>query len=139
MLVSDKRSVYGVRRFDNTKLLNPRNHFEPGKGDLLFATAIGQEARSWSSRIPVRVTSMLVAADQLVIAGPPETDVDPEDPLGTYEGRKGGVLWAVSAASGEKLAEYKIESPPVFNGMAAAGGQLFVTLKNGTVLCMGSQ
>jgi len=138
MLVSDKRSLYGVRRFDNTKLLNPRNHFEPGKGDLLFATPIGQEARTWSSRIPVRVTSMLVAADQLAIAGPPETGVDTEDPLGTYEGRKGGMLWTLSAASGEKLAEYKLDSPPIFNGMAAAEGQLFVTLKSGTVLCMGA-
>jgi hypothetical protein len=82
---------------------------------------------------------MLVAADQLAIAGPPETGVDPDDPLGTYEGRKGGTLWTLSAASGEKLAEYKLESPPVFNGMAAAGGQLFVTLKSGTVLCMGAK
>jgi hypothetical protein len=139
MLVSDKQAFYGVRRFDNTKLLNPRNHFEPGKGDLLFATAIGQEARTWSSRIPVRVTSMLVAADQLAVAGPPETGVDPEDPLGTYEGRKGGLLWTLSAASGEKLAEYKLESPPVFNGMAAAGNRLFVTLKSGAVLCMGAK
>lgn len=139
MLVSDKRSFYGVRRFDNTRLLNPRNHFEPGKGDLLFATTIGQEDRTWSSRIPIRVTSMLVAADQLAIAGPPETGVDPKDPLGTYEGRKGGVLWTLSAAGGEKLAEYRLESPPVSNGIAAAGGQLFVTLKSGTVLCLGAK
>ena len=95
LLVHDKKSFYGVRRFDNTKLLNPRNHFVPGKGDLLFAAAIGQETRAWSRRIPVRVTSMLVASDQLVVAGPPETTVDPKDPLGTYEGRGGGALWTV--------------------------------------------
>jgi len=135
MLVNDRKSFYGVRRFDNTKLLDPRNHFEPGKGDLLFATAIGQEARAWSSRIPVRVTSMLVASDQLVIAGPPEAGVDPKDPLGTYEGRKGGILRIVSAATGEKINEYALEVPPVFNGLAAAGGRLYWSTTDGKVVC----
>jgi len=135
MLVSDKQSFYGVRRFDNTRLLNPRNHFEPGKGDLLFATAIGQETRTWSTRIPVGVTSMLVAADQLAIAGPPETGVDPKDPLGTYEGRKGGVLWTVSTTTGEKIQEYGLDAPPVFNGMAAASGRLYWSTTDGKVIC----
>ncbi len=135
MLVSDKKSFYGVRRFDNTRLLNARNHFEPGKGDLLFATAVGQDFRIWSSRIPVRVTSMLVASDQLAIAGPPERSVDPRDPLATYEGRADGVLWTVSAATGEKIREYALESPPVFNGLAAAADRLYWSTTDGKVIC----
>ena len=139
MLVNDKKSFYGVRRFDNTRLLNARNHFVPGKGDLLFATAIGQETRTWSRRIPVRVTSMLVASDQLAIAGPPETVVDPKDPLGTYEGRGGGVLCTVSAVTGEVLNMYALESPPVFNGLAVANGRLYLTMQDGTVRCFSGQ
>ena len=139
MLVHDTRSLYGVRRFDNTRLLNAHNHFVPGKGDLLFAVGKGQEESTWESRIPVRVRSMLVASDQLVIAGPPEEEVDPKDPLGTYEGRKGGVLWTVSAATGEKIKEYKLEAPPVFNGLAAANGWLYWSTTDGKVICYGGK
>ena len=80
---------------------------------------------------------MLVASDKLAIAGPPETVVDPKDPLGTYEGRKGGVLWTVSAVTGEKIKEYELEAPPVFNGMAAAGGRLYLATIDGKVVCFG--
>jgi len=136
MLVNDKKWFYGVRRFDNTRLLNARNHFVPGKGDLLFATEIGQETRAWSSRIPVRVTSMLIASDQLVVAGPPEKkELDPKDPLGTYEGRKGGVIWIFSTTTGEKIKEYKLEAPPIFNGLIAANGRLYWSTTDGKVIC----
>ena len=29
-----------------------------------------------------------------------------------YEGRMGGLLWAASASSGEKLAQYALDAPP---------------------------
>jgi len=134
MLVHDARAIYGARRFDNTKLLNAHNHFVPGKGDLLFATGKGQEATLWESRIPVRVRTMLVAGDRVAAAGPPEGEVDPKDPLGSYENRKGGILWIASAATGEKLNEYKLDAPPVFNGLAAANRRLYWSTTDGTVV-----
>jgi len=136
MLVNNRESIFGVRRFDNTKLLNPRNFFEPGKGDLLFATSIGQDDRDWSNRIPIRVTSMLVTPKQLVVAGPPEQSVDPDDPLGAYEGRKGGVAWTVSTVTGAQIGEYVLHSPPVFNGLAATNGRLYIALQDGTIECL---
>ena len=78
---------------------------------------------------------MLVASGQLVIAGPPETAVDPKDPLGSYEGRGYGVLWTVSADTGKVINMYPLEAPPVFNGLAAAGGRLYWSTTNGKVLC----
>jgi hypothetical protein len=78
----------------------------------------------------------MVATDPLLfVAGPPDV-VAPEDPLGSFEGRNGGMLWVFPGASGEKLAEYPLDSPPVFNGMAAANGRLYVCGRNGRVLCM---
>ena len=47
------------------------------------------------------------------------------------------MLRAVSVSDGTKLAEYRLDSPPVFDGMIAAGARLYLSLKNGTVLCMG--
>ena len=41
----------------------------------------------------------------------------------------------MSADTGEKLAEYKLDSFPVFDGMSLADGKLFMSLKDGTVAC----
>ena len=64
---------------------------------------------------------------------------DPKDPLGAFEGRKGALLWVISASDGRKLAEYNLESGPVWDGMAAAGGRLYLSMKNGRVLCLGGK
>jgi hypothetical protein len=45
----------------------------------------------------------------------------------------------VSAADGKVLAEYKLDALPVWDGMSVAGGRLFVSLKNGSVICMGGR
>ena len=44
-------------------------------------------------------------------------------------------MWAVSAADGKKLAEQKLDSPPVFDGLIAAGGRLYLATTDGRVLC----
>ena len=45
-------------------------------------------------------------------------------------------LAAYSAADGAELAHYRLDAPPVFDGMAAAGGCLYIALENGELLCM---
>ena len=37
------------------------------------------------------------------------------------------VLWALSTTDGKKLAEYPLDSPPVFDGLIAANGRLYIT------------
>jgi hypothetical protein len=56
-----------------------------------------------------------------------------------YEGRMGGVLWAALATSGEKMAEYKLDALPAGDGLAVAGGRLYLSLADGRVLCMSAQ
>ena len=51
----------------------------------------------------------------------------------------GVFLLAISASDGSELARYPISAPPVFDGMAAAGGQLLLSLENGQLLCMGAK
>ena len=93
---------------------------------------------------------MLKAGDTLVIAGPPDL-IDEEDSFqrlmnrdpsigiklveqdAALEGEQGGILQLVSAANGEKLAEYKLDSLPSWDGMATAGGRLFITMTDGSV------
>jgi hypothetical protein len=47
------------------------------------------------------------------------------------------VLRIYSAGKGEQLSESRLESEPVFDGMAAAYGKLFLSLRNGKIICLG--
>jgi hypothetical protein len=54
------------------------------------------------------------------------------------QGRKGALLWVVSASNGKKMAEYRLESLPAWDGMAVARGRLYLSTADGNVLCFGS-
>ena len=54
-------------------------------------------------------------------------------------GEQGGLLWAVAKDNGKRLAEHKLDSPPVFDGMAAANGRLYVCTMDGAVHCLGDR
>jgi len=47
------------------------------------------------------------------------------------------VLRVYSTKDGGRIAEYKLESEPVWDSAAAADGKLFLSLKNGKLICMG--
>jgi hypothetical protein len=53
-----------------------------------------------------------------------------------YAGTEGATLHAVSAGTGENLAEYALKAPPVFDGLIAARGRLYMALEDGRVVCM---
>jgi len=90
----------------------------------------------WSSHIPLTGKAMVLAGDALYVAGTPVT-FPANDLAKAYEGRMGGVLWVASAKTGEKLAEYKLDSPPAWDSMAAANGRLYLVTQDGSVRCFG--
>lgn len=94
---------------------------------------------------------MVVAGDTIFIAGRPDiirTQAEkgygalilenPQQALDAWQGKKGALLWSVSAKDGRKLAEYKLKSLPVFDGMVAANAKLYVSTQDGHLLCMGN-
>ena len=100
------------------------------------ASNVAPSAKLWSSSIPLTGKAMVLADDVLFVAGTPVTF--PKDDLAkAYEGRMGGILWAASASTGEKLAQYTLDAPPVWDSLAAANGLLFLSLADGRVICMG--
>jgi hypothetical protein len=98
---------------------------------------------------PLQVRAMVLADKILFLSGPPDI-VNEEDAFWALadkrvlaklaeqselnKGKKGGLMWAVSAVNGKKLAEYKLASLPVWDGMAAANGELYMTTLQGDVL-----
>ncbi len=152
ILVFDETTTYGLQMF--TRQFSRSPYFAPGtEGPTLFADdndnepllppesarrERGNMARErppkWSVQIPVRARAMVLAGGTLFLAGPPDV-IDEDDPYGAFEGRKGGRLWAVSTADGTRLAEYSLETPPVFDGLIAAAGRLFLTSEDGRLTC----
>ena len=92
---------------------------------------------AWKTEtFPVGPFAMVVTENKLLVAGFTEA-IDPADPWANIEGREGSVLWVLSKQNGRKLAEYRLETLPVWNGMAAANGKIFISLKNGKLICLG--
>ena len=109
-------------------------------------------AHSWSLDTSVQATAMVLSAGALYVAGPPDVEDEEksvtslDDPRtqkklaeqsAAFEGRRGGLLVAVSPTDGQKLAAYRLKSMPRFDGLIAAGGRLYFSTANGKVLCLG--
>jgi outer membrane protein assembly factor BamB len=144
MLVFDAREVWGVRRHKTggyelfAQGNKPFDADEPSLPDFREPEGKDSPAPQWAVELTMRPRAMLRAGKTLVLAGMPVA-ADPADPLAAYKGQTGGVLWAVSTTDGSKTAEYKLESPPVWDGMAAAAGRLYVSTSDGRVTCIGER
>ncbi len=140
------------------KKVNPKEKpRRRGSYGLVFLT---EPEYAWSKPVPLHARALVLApaggeggasGKRLFIAGPPdvvdqaeaivklsdaETRQKLADQSGAFRGEKGGLLWSVSAGDGERLAEYKLDSIPVFDGMAAARGRLFLSMVDGRLMCM---
>jgi hypothetical protein len=116
----------------------------------LGARPTGRIATDWTQDVPVLARAMVLADRTLFVAGPPDL-VDEVRSLAAFdqeatqkqlarqaaalEGAEGALLWAFST-DGKKLAEHKLASVPVHDGMAAAGGRLYLATLDGKVLCL---
>ena len=128
LLIFDRESTYGVL----TPASGDRD-IAPGKSEYkLFAKG----ARNWSHQVPLRVNAMVLAGDTLFAAGIPDV-VDEKDYWAPFDGRKGGELRAFAAADGRELSSLTLESAPVYDGMAAAYGRLYLSTRDGTIRCFG--
>ena len=151
ILVEDDETIYGFGQ----------NHYDQARADpggqwALFAAAknsdvpldlTAKEYRAlalsgkqsvdfrWWKQLPIQVWAMVETEEVLFVAGPlGSTSTTPA----ALEGQAEGMLLAVSPADGSVLAEMTLPSMPVWDGMAAAAGNLYLTLANGQVLCLWS-
>ena len=87
---------------------------------------------AWTAASDVWVRAMLVTDKLLFVSGPSgnwHTD------SGAFSGKK-VVLRALDKATGKQVAETPLDGVPVFNGIAAAGGRMYVSLASGEVVCL---
>ena len=135
LLVYDEQATYGISAYSGKPTRHARSKFQIGENKYtVFADDRQRKKRRWSVAIPVRVRAMVAAGDMVFVAGTPDT-VPADDPWAAYEQRSGGLLWAISKNDGRKLAEYRLEFPPVWDGMATANAKIYIATTAGEVEC----
>ncbi len=102
----------------------------------------------WTKTVPLLATALVVTPDRVFIAGPPDEFSpvgdgeealklkDADTAMAAWRGKKGGILYVSAISDGEKAAQIELPSPPVFDGMAAANGRIFLSLQDGSVYCL---
>ncbi len=103
-----------------------------------------EDKSDWTRQIPVLVQAMVLAGRTLLVAGPAapadrilQQPADVDALAEALDARRDGRLLALSTADGNTVAELRLKSPPVFDGMAAADDRLYLATKNGEIVCLG--
>jgi hypothetical protein len=101
---------------------------------------------TWSRDVAVRARALLVAGDRMVLAGPRNVlyGVKPgaieegrraiRENVDAFTGMEDGLLEIVATKDGKTLGTVTLDSPPVYHGLIAADGALFMTTTAGTVV-----
>jgi len=85
-----------------------------------------------------------LTGDKIVVAGPPDLRKKEEgilaysnedEALASFKGDKGVMIRVVDKKDGRIISERKLDAMPVFDGMSAAHGKVFLSLKSGQVQC----
>jgi len=101
----------------------------PG-GDTNATGKLGQNEYSWKPALPggAQVEAVVMAANAVLYAGRIKSARTPKPT---------GFICAVSPADGKRLAQVALECPPTYDGMAVAGGRIYLSLQEGTLACFG--
>jgi hypothetical protein len=78
----------------------------------------------------------MVLADNAVFVAGPVMEFGAEEP-GFDDAENSALLMAFNIEDGAELARQTLDTQPVFDGMAAAGGRLYLSTINGAVVCIG--
>jgi len=91
------------------------------------------EPSRWKTWISIRVRAMVRTGNSLFVAGPPDVLLEGY-PLAAFQGRAGGKLLTVDPQTGTVQNEFDLDSPPVFDGLIAAQGHLYMCTRDGAVI-----
>ncbi len=128
LLVFNESMIYGYGR----KQVHWSNQLQDGTYRL-FAVNRDDGKATWSKSLKIHIRAMVLADKVIFIAGP---RIDTSEGQKDLNESRGAVLMALSASDGAELSQYQLDSTPIFDGMAAAYGRLYISLENGNLLCM---
>ena len=108
-----------------------------GRGSEKGTGYVRTRPAKWQTMVPLRIRAMVATGDHLFAAGLPDV-LDPDDPLAALEGRAGAILQVYSTEDGAPVKSIPLTSPPAFDGLSAAAGQLYLATLDGKIICFGA-
>ncbi|MBI1372445.1 MAG: PQQ-binding-like beta-propeller repeat protein [Phycisphaera sp.] len=105
----------------------------------------------WTTDIPMFVRGLVLSEGNLFMSGPEDavneeqafrklsdlvTQKQIKEEGDAWAGKSGALFWVVNAKTGQRLFESRLDTPPVFNGMAAANRKLYVSGVDGSITCL---
>ncbi|NCO40427.1 MAG: PQQ-binding-like beta-propeller repeat protein, partial [Armatimonadetes bacterium] len=128
LLAFDGSTVFGYGR----KTVHWSNQLEDGPYRV-FSVSRSDGAAHWEKSVPIQVRAIVLVGKVLFVAGPPaEAGSLPGESVES----QGALLLALSTADGTELGRRRLGATPVFDGMAAANGRLYVVTADGTLVCL---
>ncbi len=152
LLVFDESMIYGYGR----RQVHWSNQLQDGAYRLFAmkrpegtSQTSATSSELWTKPVAIQVRAMVLADKVIFVAGPPADAGN--GPAGRDENQGGSpfrdrlrngspaLLMAISASDGTELAQYRLDSSPVFDGMAAAYGRLYISMEDGSLLCLAGE
>jgi hypothetical protein len=141
---ADDYHLFGVKKvLMQTGVRRARNR-NKSKTTKSAADIQKKPAPFWADTQSLIVRAMVLTQDKLIIAGPPDLRQknssilayeNDKEALASFLGEKGVFLRVLRTTDGQILSEEPLDAMPVFDGLSAAQGKMFVSLKNGQVQC----
>lgn len=124
---SDKLGVAAWRyRFG---VPGPMMKKEKGGQRFLYAVSEGKNAWLLDDSIRQQMMGVVLAGDTAYMAGVPTIDKSDQKPE----------LWVLAGADGRKLQILPLDARPVYDGLSAAGGRLYLATDDGQLFCYGAK
>lgn len=106
-------------------------------GDRSAIPAMGKWQQRWNTPTPFAGHAVAAAENTLLAAGVPMLKgYTVEDTNASFAGEKGGIAWLLDTKDGHQFQELRFDAAPVWDGIAIAHGSYFVSLKDGSVVCL---
>ena len=131
LLVFDESKIYGYGRSQ----VHWSNQLQDGPYRM-FCVSRDEGTALWQKPLKIQVRAMVLTDKVLFVAGPAlDMDGEPE----ARSGNEKALLMAISASDGTELAKYELDAAPIFDGMAAAYGRLYISMTDGSLVCMAQE
>jgi outer membrane protein assembly factor BamB len=110
---------------------NNRWCFAVAKSKTAGTGTLSPQEYTWRLIMPrdAQVEALALAGNALLLAG---RTCDPKSDAAR------GFLWRVSLEDGKQQAEYPLDAPPAYDGLAIAGEKVYLSLEDGRVICFGN-
>lgn len=136
LLIYDQNTVWGVNHENNQynlfsqNISNIEKVLEKDYGKIQTAP----KPQNLIPSLSIHPRAMIKAGDALILAGYPL-----HHSILNIDNRKisnKGILLKVSPSTGQIISKAEMDSAPIFDGIAAAYGKLYISCENGTIICL---